>query len=134
MKKRYLIAAALVAPLVFIAREPATGAGPGSVEWTTATKYEDGSALPESDVAGVEIAWGPSGGPYSAGSALVALPATSYALPALPTGKTCFVVRTVVTDAAAAAKPSAKFSLPTGEVCVAVPTRPGLPTGVRVVQ
>lgn len=101
--------------------------------WSVATKYEDGTPLPVTDIAGHAIAWGKRGGPYSAGSALVPMPATAWPLPAaLPSGETCFVVRTVLTEDAVTTRPAVRESAASVEACAVVPFVPAAPASVRV--
>jgi hypothetical protein len=131
-----ILAAALLALIITAGALSGCGrsarANGTTLTWELATAYEDGSPLAANEIEATRLQWGPRGGPYNEGAATVPAPATTHALPALRAGESCFVAFTVLTEAAAAAKPSARESRATAEVCAVVPFVPNAPSGLRV--
>lgn len=89
------------------------------LSWDRPSKRVDGAALAPSEILQYRIAWGPvSGGPYTAGSAIVDGAAVEWVRPARPAGRACYVAVTVDTGGLES-KPSTEAC---SEKC-ALPTR-----------
>lgn len=96
-----------------------------TLTWSHPTARTDGSALPLAQIRDTTISWGPSGGPYTDGSVVVAAPATTVDIPrpAVP-GNRCYVAMTTDTGN--------RSSVYTNEVCKMLYANPNPPANLAV--
>ena len=109
--------------LVFLSS--VASAGSATLSWTAPTQYEDGSALPASELANYKIYYGNSTGVYS-GFITVSAATTSYTVNNLTSGLTYYFVVTAVAT-------NAQESVYSNEGVKVIPStkKPKSPTGLR---
>lgn len=125
MKKTLILMLAACLPLFSACDTARSQSTSDTLTWTHPTARVDGAAMPLSEIRETVIAWGPAGGPYTAGTVTVPAPATTVNVPRPATpGTRCYVAMTTDTG-----NRSSAF---TNEVCKTILAGPRAPTNLQV--